>query len=40
MRGGLKGATWEHDATITLDSKPTELYPVRYSIERIACFIV
>ena len=27
-RGGLKGATWEHDPTIKLESAPSELFPV------------
>lgn len=27
--GGLQGATWEYDATIKLESKPTDLFPVR-----------
>lgn len=27
-RGGLKGASWEHDPTIKLDSAPSELFPV------------
>jgi hypothetical protein len=26
--GMLKGATWEHDASIKLESKPTDLFPV------------
>jgi DNA-directed RNA polymerase III subunit RPC7 len=26
--GQLKGATWEHDATIKLESKPSDLFPV------------
>ena len=26
----LKGATWEHDASIKLESKPTDLFPVRF----------
>jgi DNA-directed RNA polymerase III subunit RPC7 len=31
-RGGmLKGATWEHDPTIKLESAPSELFPVRTS---------
>lgn len=27
--GGIKGATWEHDATLKLDFTPSEDYPVR-----------
>ena len=27
--GGPKGATWEHDPDVKLESKPTELFPVR-----------
>ena len=26
---GLKGATWEHDPSIQLESKPSDLFPVR-----------
>jgi len=30
-RGGiLKGATWEHDASIKLESKPSDLFPVGF----------
>jgi hypothetical protein len=29
--GMLKGATWEHDASIKLESKPTDLFPVSTS---------
>ncbi len=29
--GMLKGATWEHDASIKLESKPTDLFPVCFS---------
>jgi hypothetical protein len=27
----LKGATWEHDASIKLESKPIDLFPVGVS---------
>jgi DNA-directed RNA polymerase III subunit RPC7 len=27
--GGLKGATWEHDPDVKLESKPSDLFPVR-----------
>ena len=27
-RGGLKGATWEHDPGVKLESAPSELFPV------------
>jgi hypothetical protein len=29
-RGGLKGASWEMDPTLKLDSKPSELFPVSH----------
>jgi DNA-directed RNA polymerase III subunit RPC7 len=30
--GMLKGATWEYDPTLKLESKPNDLFPVRLFI--------
>lgn len=37
--GMLKGATWEHDAEIKLESKPSELFPTHPNLKRPAPLI-
>ncbi|TAQ85346.1 hypothetical protein B7494_g6335 [Chlorociboria aeruginascens] len=38
MRGGLKGATWDYDASIKLDHKPSALFPAHPNLKRPAPF--